>query len=296
MTICKFQTSTKEKIGIIIFTIGVAIGLTSWLMAMASGLQGPEGIYPIDYFDWNIITLLLPFVFIMVISVGAKMAERVIYEFPLRVKYVLVILPSIVCVSIGVLFSHIGYWPLLIVFVIFDFILTYLAVQVFRKKWTRKQKITSLLLGFGILSSLIVFFWWAGTSGFCDFNQCDTTIEISEIRVPESILWDTNIPADFVITNTGNEEAKNCKLSWRYPTDEENSDIMFSSIFSLSPEKEKKIHFLSEEGVKNTGWGFGLPYCYVPYLYDLKWTAKISCENASPKEIEKSISIECLDK
>jgi hypothetical protein len=286
----------KEKIGIIIFTIGVVLGLTSWLMAMISGLQGPEGTYPIEYFDWNKITLLLPFVFMIVISVGGKMAKRAIYEFPLWVKYVLVILPSIVCGSVGVLFSHIGYWPLLVVFVIFAFILTYLAVQVFRKKWTNKQKIMSLLLSFGLLSILIVFFWWAGTSGFCNFNQCDTSVEISEIKVPESIHWETNIPAGFVIANTGNEEAKNCKLSWRYPTDEENSDIMFSSIFSLSPEKEKKIHFLSEQGVKNTGWGFGLPYCYVPYLYDLKWTAKVSCETASPTEVEKPILIECMNK
>jgi hypothetical protein len=285
----------KEKSGMFVFVVGIGIGLTSWLMAVTSALQGREGSYPIDYFDWNILTLMLLFVSPLAISIGAKLAERVIYEIPLWGKYVLVALPSIVCGSIGAIFSQIGHYPLLVVFVIFAFILTYLAVHVFRKKWTNKQKIISLLLCFGILSGLVIFYWWSGTSGFCDLNQCDTTIEISKFIVPESVQWEENIPADFVVKNTGIEDAKNCKLTWIYPTDEENTGIIFSDTFSLSPEKEVKIHFLSEKGVKNTGWGFGLPYCYVPYVYDLKWTVKVRCENASPVEIENPILVECKD-
>ena len=70
---------------------------------------------------------------------------------------------------------------------------------------------------------------------------------------------------------------------------------MFSNLFSLSSEKEIEINFLSEQGVENSGWGFGLPYCYFPDLYNLKWTARVSCENASPAKVEKSILIKCPD-
>jgi len=290
------KTNRKEKIGIIFFVIGIILVLTSWMMAVTSILQGPEGTYPLDYLDWNAIILILLFPALLGIAVGAKMAERVIYEFPLWGKYILLILPSIVFGSmIGLLYDTKFGLVLLVIFGIFIVLLTSIAVEVFRKKWTTKQKISYFLLGFGSIVGLIIFANWGINSGYCNLNQCDTTIEISEFTVPESVLWEERFPADFVIKNTGNEEAKNCKFSWRYPSDEVNRRIMFSNLFSLSSEKEIEIHYLSEQGVENTGWGFGLPYCYVPDLYDLKWTARVSCENASPAEVEKSILIECPD-
>jgi len=79
--------------------------------------------------------------------------------------------------------------------------------------------------------------------GWCIVTFCETQIEITSFEIPEEIPWNSKIEADFIITNTGEMTAKNCKLRWKAGA----MVYTNSDIFSLSPQEVIKLHLISSD-------------------------------------------------
>jgi len=127
------EPTKKEKIGMWIFVIGIGILLATWLMAVTFFLEIFEETYFFAYLPLLVILFLV--IGIAILGVGIAMADHTLYELPIRRRYFLQTLPSIVWGSMGGILYFVTNEPVLLgMSIVFLFLFTMMAVSPFMKK------------------------------------------------------------------------------------------------------------------------------------------------------------------
>jgi len=127
------ERTKKEKIGMRIFVIGIGILLATWLIAVIFFLEIFEGTYFFAYLPLLVILFLV--IGIAILAVGIAMAGHTLYELPIRRRYFLQTLPSIVWGSMGGILYIVRNDPYLLgMSIVFMFLSTIMAISPFMKK------------------------------------------------------------------------------------------------------------------------------------------------------------------
>ena len=127
------ERTKKEKIGMMIFVIGIGILLATWLMAVTFVLEIFEGTYFFAYLPLLVFLFLV--IGIAILAVGIAMADHTLYELPIRRRYFLQTLPSIVWGSMGGIWYFATNEPLLLgMSIVFMFLFTMMTISPFMKK------------------------------------------------------------------------------------------------------------------------------------------------------------------
>lgn len=158
------------------------------------------------------------------------------------------------------------------------------------------KKILGSIAG-GVLISFISLIVLNFLYGACFFPGCTTQIEILEFGAPDEVYWMEKPTANFLIKNTGDEEAKDCTVSFRFTSKAGGAS---SELFSLKPNEEIKLSVTGDEGariVTTSGYIPGVTkYCVDESSYSGGSRAYVRCFNANSELVSKPLQILCPDK